>query len=79
MIVMAQPLEVVERSHFEVGTRQRRGEFFANRTQNAHAGEFVRALGQQFFGSRRPFLGAWFVRIAVWDSEIASTHPPTAS
>src|SRR5580704_19475011 len=55
VIVMAETLEVIERGHFEVGTRQRRREFFANRVEDADASQFLGTFGPQFLGSRRTF------------------------
>ena len=45
VIVVAQPLEVVERSHPEIETRQRARKFLANGIQNTNARLSLDALG----------------------------------
>ena len=56
VIVVTEPLEIIEYSHFEIGTRERRGKFFANRVENSNAALFFDTLGQQLLGARSTFL-----------------------
>src|ERR1700723_1165340 len=70
MIVGAHPLEVIKRRHFEVGPRQWRGQFLANRIQYTNARLLFDALGKRFLGSRRSFLGR---RLVACDSRMDGT------
>jgi len=57
VIVVAEPPEVVESGHFEVGAGESSGQFFADGVKEADAGLFLDALREKFLRPRGAFLG----------------------
>jgi hypothetical protein len=56
VVVVAQPAEIVESGHFEVGACQSPRQFLADGVQDADARSFFYALRGKFFRSRGAFL-----------------------
>ena len=73
MIVVAKTLEIVERGHFKVGTRQRRRKFLADGVEDANTSLFLDAFSKQFLGSCCAFLRRRLVvGDAAWTAHFSS-------